>query len=144
MAGFLRLDRNAAVQRIHHRQNGLIDFGDSAGGAHKVKGEGERAYAHKTNSDRRLRDPADLRRLSSAQKTGTMGEVRQPGFPYIELSSILDNRSETDYIQGVKTMLENLKAMNFNTVYVHASAFTDAIIRRNTIRRRNTSPARSG
>lgn len=26
MAGFLRLDRNAAVQRIHHRQNGLNDF----------------------------------------------------------------------------------------------------------------------
>ena len=26
LPGFLRLDRNAAVQRIHHRQNGLIDF----------------------------------------------------------------------------------------------------------------------
>ena len=37
-----------------------------------------------------------------------------------------DNRSEAEYIQGVKTMLENLKTMNFNTVYVHASAFTDA------------------
>ena len=60
------------------------------------------------------------------KKTGTMGEVRAAWISYIELSSILDNRSETDYIQGVKTMLENLKAMNFNTVYVHASAFTDA------------------
>ena len=60
------------------------------------------------------------------KKTGAMGEVRAAWISYIELSSILDNRSEADYIQGVKTMLENLKAMNFNTVYVHASAFTDA------------------
>ena len=43
------------------------------------------------------------------KKTGTMGEVRAAWISYIELSSILDNRSETDYIQGVKTMLENLK-----------------------------------
>ena len=46
------------------------------------------------------------------KKTGTMGEVRAAWISYIELSSILDNRSEADYIQGVKTMLENLKAMN--------------------------------
>ena len=60
------------------------------------------------------------------KKTGEMGEVRAAWISYIELSSILDNRSEAEYIQGVKTMLENLKTMNFNTVYVHASAFTDA------------------
>ncbi len=60
------------------------------------------------------------------KKIGEVGEVRAAWISYIELSSILDNRSEADYIQGVKTMLENLKAMNFNTVYVHASAFTDA------------------
>lgn len=60
------------------------------------------------------------------KKIGEVGEVRAAWISYIELSSILDNRSEADYIQSVKTMLENLKAMNFNTVYVHASAFTDA------------------
>ena len=43
------------------------------------------------------------------KKTGAMGEVRAAWISYIELSSILDNRSEADYIQGVKTMLENLK-----------------------------------
>ena len=38
------------------------------------------------------------------KKTGEMGEVRAAWISYIELSSILDNRSEAEYIQGVKTM----------------------------------------
>lgn len=36
------------------------------------------------------------------KKTGEMGEVRAAWISYIELSSILDNRSEAEYIQGVK------------------------------------------
>ena len=63
------------------------------------------------------------------KKTGTMGEVRAAWISYIELSSILDNRSEADYIQGVKTMLENLKAMNFNTdVYKRQAQCSDTVL----------------
>ncbi|MFQ8584546.1 MAG: family 10 glycosylhydrolase [Holdemania massiliensis] len=60
------------------------------------------------------------------KQSSQLSEVRAAWISYIELSTILDNRSEAEYVSGVKTMLENLKAMNFNTVYVHASAFTDA------------------
>ena len=52
------------------------------------------------------------------KKTGTMGEVRAAWISYIELSSILD--------MSTPPLLPT------------------PIIRRNTIRRRNTSPARSG
>lgn len=54
------------------------------------------------------------------------GEIRAAWISYIELSSILDGRPEADYAAQLDTMFENLTAMNFNTVYVHASAFTDA------------------
>ena len=60
------------------------------------------------------------------KQSSQLSEVRAAWISYIELSTILDNRSEAEYVSGVKTMLENLKAMNFNTVYVHDSAFTDA------------------
>lgn len=53
-------------------------------------------------------------------------EVRAVWISYIELSSILDSRSEADFVQQVDGMMANLTAMHFNTIYVHASAFTDS------------------
>ena len=62
------------------------------------------------------------------KQSSQLSEVRAAWISYIELSTILDNRSEAEYVSGVKTMLENLKAMNFNTVYVRMPITLDSII----------------
>ena len=56
-------------------------------------------------------------------------EVRAVWVSYIEYSSMLNGRDESSFRTEVQTMFENLKTLNFNTVYVHASAFTDAFYR---------------
>lgn len=56
----------------------------------------------------------------------TAEEIRATWISYIDYTQILWGKSETEYRQNVDEMIDNLKELKINTIYVHASAFTDA------------------
>ncbi len=60
--------------------------------------------------------------FSSSEKE----EIRATWISYIDYNEILLNKSEQEYRYNVLEMLEDLKNLNMNTIYAHASAFTDA------------------
>lgn len=52
-------------------------------------------------------------------------EVRAMWISYIDLASMIE-RDAASTILNLEAMIENCKRLNINTLYVHASAFTDA------------------
>ncbi len=53
-------------------------------------------------------------------------EIRATWISYIDYTQILWGKSEEEYRSQVDRMIENLQSLKLNTIYVHASAFTDA------------------
>ena len=55
--------------------------------------------------------------------------VRAVWLPYYELGNMIKNRSENDYTEAVKDMLDDLSEKGFNTLCVQVRAFADAFYR---------------
>lgn len=55
-----------------------------------------------------------------------VNETRATWISYIDYTEILWGKSEEEYKKEVAQMMENLTDIKVNTIYVHASAFTDA------------------
>jgi len=64
--------------------------------------------------------------FSCGQKEETENEIKGVWISYIELSQWLNNADEETFRERVQVAYQNIKELGLNTVYVHASAFTDA------------------
>ena len=64
--------------------------------------------------------------FSCGQKEETVNEIKGVWISYIELSQWLNNADEETFRERVQVAYQNIKELGLNTVYVHASAFTDA------------------
>ena len=64
--------------------------------------------------------------FSCGQKEETENEIKGVWISYIELSQWLNNADEETFRERVQEAYQNIKELGLNTVYVHASAFTDA------------------
>ena len=65
--------------------------------------------------------------LTSCTKKGTdVEEIKAIWISYIDYTQILWGKSESEFVNEVDEMYENITDLGLNTVYVHASAFTDA------------------
>lgn len=53
-------------------------------------------------------------------------EIRATWISYIDYTEILWGKSEVEYQNNLAELMDNLKKLKVNTIYVHASAFTDA------------------
>ena len=53
-------------------------------------------------------------------------ETRATWISYIDYTQMLWGKNESDYSKNVDEIINNLKSMKLNTIYIHASAFTDA------------------
>lgn len=53
-------------------------------------------------------------------------EIRATWISYIDFTEILWGKTEAEYQNNLDKMMDNLKELKINTIYVHASAFTDA------------------
>ncbi len=54
------------------------------------------------------------------------GEVRGVWISYLEVSTLLRNKTEAEFKSAVGKIYDNCKSLGLNTVYVHARAFGDA------------------
>lgn len=59
-------------------------------------------------------------------KNSSKDEIRATWISYIDYTQILWGKSEQEYRNNVDQMIKNLHDLKLNTIYVHASAFTDA------------------
>ncbi len=62
----------------------------------------------------------------SQKKQNNTEETRAIWISYIDYTQILWGKSETEYKQNLNELFLNLETLKINTIYVHASAFTDA------------------
>lgn len=54
------------------------------------------------------------------------GEIRGVWISYLEVSTLLRNKTEAEFKSAVGKIYDNCKSLGLNTVYVHARAFGDA------------------
>lgn len=59
-------------------------------------------------------------------QTESQEETRATWISYIDYTEILWGKSQSEYQAELDLMMENCKDLKINTIYVHASAFTDA------------------
>ncbi len=53
-------------------------------------------------------------------------EIRATWISYIDYTDILWGKSESEYRLNIEELINDLKSLKINTIYAHASAFTDA------------------
>lgn len=62
----------------------------------------------------------------NTSKSKKTSEIRATWISYIDYTNILWGKNEKEYRTEVDQMMLNLKELKINTIYVHASAFSDA------------------
>lgn len=64
--------------------------------------------------------------LNGCSGAGSHDEIRAVWISYIDYTQILWGKSQTEFEQSVDEMIDNCLTYRINTIYLHASAFTDA------------------
>lgn len=64
--------------------------------------------------------------LNGCSKAGSHDEIRAVWISYIDYTQILWGKSQTEFEHSVDEMIDNCLTYRINTIYLHASAFTDA------------------